>query len=686
MATLNTLRTRGGVIIIIVIGLALLSFILSDLKLSGSNDPSKIKVGEIDGKKITYFDYVNRIDYVTSMEKLMSGRDNFNADEIEHIRDMAWDDLISQYSMAPALANMGFTVSEAEQIDMVSGNNISPVVSQIFADPNTGVFDPQYLKMFIAAMNNDPSGTYVSMWDYIKSKMNQERAVSKYITTVTQGMFVTDLEVEHGIYNANSVSSIAYVMESYDAIPDSIVNVTAAEIKEYYNEHKNLFRQSASRDIEYVVFDVLPSEEDYAEAERYVADLAREFQESETPLQYAILNSQSQVSQLYYGPEQMYEGLSAFAFGPNRNSLYGPVLEGDVYTLARVTDVQNRPDTLGARHILLQPGQTALADSLVNVIRKGDDFALLALQYSMDQETAIKGGDIGVFPTEYIIADLAVPLMNAHVNDVMTINTSAGLHVIQLTYKSKPREKVQVAIITYNVEPSEYTNQAIYSEATDFMSKAADNYDAFKNAVTESGLSKRVARVRASERTLNGMENSHEVLRWAFNAKAGDVSSILEINGDYIIAAVAAATADGIAPLNMVSEDITDFLRHQKKGEILSAQMDGKPLASLAAERGSEILEASGIEFNSFYIDGVGVETKLIGAVSAAPENTLSKPVTGAGGVYVFEVTGRELAESTTPEMEKARQQASAESYIIERISQALLQQSEVKDNRIMYF
>lgn len=383
----------------------------------------------------------------------------------------------------------------------------------------------------------------------------------------------------------------------------------------------------------------------------------------------------------------MYDDVSAFAFGPGRDSLYGPVLENDIYTMARVADVQVRPDSIDVRHILLPAGQNAAADSIVAAIKSGTtSFEAAAMQNSMDTQTSLQGGDLGTLPVEALMPEMAAPMLQARVGEVVKVNSAAGIHIMEVTGKTTPREKVQLAIINYNVEPSETTQQEVYGRVSDFISKASADHEAFNNVVAEDGLSKRVARIRSTERNLNGMENSREILRWAFNAKAGEVSPILEMNGDYVIASLAAASLDGIAPLGMVSEDITALLRRQKEGEIVASKMNGKSLDALASEFGTEVKEAAGVEFNTFYIDGVGVETKLIGAVSAVAENVLSKPVEGVSGVYVFEVTGRELTETTTPEMEKARQQATVESYISDRVSQSLLRQSNIKDNRIVYF
>ena len=82
----------------------------------------------------------------------------------------------------------------------------------------------------------------------------------------------------------------------------------------------------------------------------------------------------------------------------------------------------------------------------------------------------------------------------------------------------------------------------------------------------------------------------------------------------------------------------------------------------------------------------MGAETKLIGAVTGAPENTLSKPVTGINGVYLFDVTSRKTLDNVTPESERVRLEANAESYISERLMQALMDQSDITDNRVKFF
>lgn len=126
-------------------------------------------------------------------------------------------------------------------------------------------------------------------------------------------------------------------------------------------------------------------------------------------------------------------------------------------------------------------------------------------------------------------------------------------------------QKVQLATITYRIEPSETTQQAIYANASKFIAEAHDSYENFDKAVAANSLSKRVARIRNTDRNLNGIDNSREIVRWAFNGEKGDVSAIMDIDGNYIVAAITGVTTDGVAPVESVSKQIADILRLRKK-------------------------------------------------------------------------------------------------------------------------
>ena len=446
----------------IVIFVALLAFLIGDVFTSGSSlmNSRKMRVGEINGKNIGYVDFLNEADYMGSIYKMMWGRDAFSAQEQEMVYNLAWEQLIMDNSLKPGFDRMGMTVSEAEQLDMLDGVYLSPVVTSTFVNPSTGLFDPQFMKSFMSSVTGS-DGSY-AIWAFLRNQMQQERVMSKYLALVEGGFYANALEVAHGVRVSNHTYAADVIGKDYYTVPDSLVNVTQTDIKKYYDDHKEAFKQGASRDIEYVVFDVMPSDEDYAEAKRMVDDIAAEFAGSDAPMQYATLNSQTKPDANYYGEDELSAELAALAFGNGGETMSGPTLNGDEYTVSRVADVRMMPDTLGAKHILLQKGQEKLADSLVAAIRSGADFAALALDNSFDRSVFQNSGDLGRFTPAQVPAEFTDAALAANVGDVYVVESPAGLQVVQLTYKSRPVRKAQIATVTYKVDPSAATIQTAY--------------------------------------------------------------------------------------------------------------------------------------------------------------------------------------------------------------------------------
>ncbi|MDR2894448.1 MAG: SurA N-terminal domain-containing protein [Alistipes sp.] len=691
MATLNTLRTRGALFLSIVIGVALIAFLLGDLTSASSVFQSRRnRVGSINGTNIDYMEFVTASDNLEQVIQTMYGQSSLNAAQQDQVHEMMWEQFLYRYSYQPGYNRMGLGVGEAEMIDMVQGTYTSPVVASLFASPATGEIDRTAMANFVASLDQDVTGRMPALWEHSKNEMTGERTSSKFMALVSGGSFVNNLEVAQGVASFNNIYNGRYAMLPFTSVADSLVEVSSSEVRAFYRAHKNTFRQAASRDIEYVNFEIAPSEADYAQAATYIAELAAEFATAEDPMQYASLNSQERTDPVFYTEAQLSGDNLAIAFGERVGEMTGPTLNGNIYTVSRVAAHRMLPDSVGARHILLPAAAvtgvdpTATADSLVTAIRGGADIFALAPLYSVDQMI-----DLGRFPPEMMVEPFAEAVIAAGASDVFSVETQFGTHVVQMTYKGPQVNKAQIATITYNVEPSAATEQAAYTLARDFLAAAAGSKEKFDEAVASTGANRRVATIGERDREVMGLTGSRELVRWSFNTKPGTVSPIMDIDGDYVVAVLTAAKESGVADVRDAAPGIVQRLRNEKKAEMLAAQAAGKSVDEVAAMTGATSGDVTALQTNAFYDPTLGVEPAVIGAFGALSAGATSKPIHGYGGVYVVSVTSVDAtaeAEAATEASERVRLEANAETLLPQRLTQALAEESEIEDYRAKFF
>ena len=688
MATLNTLRTKGGVFLAVIIGISLLAFLLGDLSSSGGAlfNSSKMRVGEIDGTKISYQEYLNQVEEVTTVQEIISNTDVTGEQQTEALRNQAWEQIIRNVVFDESLEDLGLLVSDQEALDMVNGEFISPLVSSLFVD-RTGAFDKEQMRNFVTNMDMDETGRSRFFWNYLEKEMAQERAMAKYTTLLTQGMFTNSLEVETNLANNKFSNNIRYVNQPLNTVADSLITVTDKEIRDYYDLHKEQYKQAETRNIEYVVYEAVPSDDDYADAKKEIETLAAEFKATEDVKQFVSLNSETPFNSTYLKKSELPDTLRNFAFSAKKEDMAGPIFENDTYMLARVTDVKELPDTMGARQILLPTTGTKLADSLVNVLKeKKSTFEELVSEYSLDRETP--GGDMGRFnPGRMINEAFSNALQDAKVGEIITVPSPYGLHIIEITYRGELYPKAQLGIIRYKVEPSETTQQIAFGQASAFAAKLNDKKTSFAEAANEAGSAVRFAQISAGDTNVEGLNRSKEIVRWAFEAKEGDASNVISIDDANIVVRLVATTAHGYTPLDRVKAEIRSEILMVKKQDYIKAQAaQATSLDEIAEKDQSTPKEAESISFSSYYIPELGVAPEVIGAVSATSTGVLSKPVGTRYGVVWFEITSQEATESNSVEQERVVLQTNSLTAIQARIYNAVLQNADIKDNRVKFF
>lgn len=677
MASLNTLRTKFGIVLSIVIAGALLAFILSlktEMGFSG-NDP---RVGVIDGEKINYSEYYNQYEQV----KAQSGAQESNEQQSAMLANAAWQALIGKYVLTPGFDKMGLRVTEPERMSMVSGRHPSQAFYNAFADPRTGEYNVAAVHQFLSEAEANAQAQQA--WAQLNEQARMEREVAKFLGLIKGGVYVNSLEVANGVNSANNTYAGKWAGKKYSAVPDSLIQLKSSDIKAYYNSHKNMFKQTPSRALSYVVFEVSPTDDDMLALEKSVAEVGAQFAATEELKSFVRANRNGKIADNYVSAKQLSEEEAKALLD---GATYGPVLKNNEWTMARALDTKIVPDSMGIRHIVLPYTQEALADSLLTVLKGGADFAQVAAQYSVYDATAANGGEVGVMPFSAFSGEFAAALANAKTGDIVKIASGDAIQLMQVYRADKPSKHVQVASITYPVEASAATRRDIHNQAGTFSVNAKGSVEAFNDAASAAAVTPRIASLAQGERTIRGLEDSRDVARWAYGAEVGDVSEIFPVGKDYVIAMLTEIDDNEFAPLEKVSAQIRAQVLRDKKYDYIVKELSGSTLDEQAKSLGTEVADFDNVTFGAFYVNGPGFEPRLIGAISSTTEKgVLSAPVKGLSGVYVFEVDDIQTSDKQTAEGEKVRAQAMAESMAQQFSVQAIQQMAKIQDLRGKYF
>lgn len=677
MISLNTMRTKFGVVLSVIIAGALLAFVLSLKTEMGfsNNDP---KVGEINGEKITYTEYSEAYEAV----KAQSGDQNYSEEQAQRILGGAWQQLMAKHVLNPGLEELGLGVTADERAAMIMGQKPSAVLANIFTDPKTGAYSVAAVSEFLSQVAGNPQAQ--KAWENISQQAVLDRTMNKYASLVKLGTYTNKLQVENALFSDNSVYDGKYVCAKYTSVADSTVNVSASEVKAYYEAHKNQYKQLPNKSISYVVFDVDATELDKAQIEADAKALAEKMAQAEDLKAFSRDNRHVSVATTYVSGDQLSKDeLEALSAG----KMYGPELVNGEWRASRVVDTRNVAEKLTLSHIVLPYTDVNLADSLLNVARSGADFAELAQKYSV-AETAAEGGNIGETPYASLSPEFANELKDATVGSVVKIVYGTSIQIMKVTAASAAKRHYQIASMTCPVEASQETKRKVHTEASTFAVAAKGSIQNFQNAADAQALNVRNSKVEQGVRSVRGITDSAlELIRWANDNKVGEVSDIINLGDGYVVAVVTAEDKAEYQAVAAVEAGIRATLIQDKKAEVLAAKLAGATIDEVATAAGAEVESFEGIKASSYYNPGLGVEPRVVGAMSAVETGALSKPIKGNSGVYVIVVENRGTVEEPTTEQDvKVKIQAQAADMAANRAFYAIQEMANVKDLTVRYF
>ena len=655
MAVLETIRVKFGIVITVLIAVALLSFIIDPTTLQSvsSSMSSKYDVGNIDGKAISYNDFQAEVDKFTTINEITTGSSAQNEEQQIAIRNAAWQSLIDQYLFIKNAKKAGLNVGTEEMVAMMSGEMDSPVFTQnaTFFDEG-GNFSKQRLLEFVDYVSSDETGRLKIFWDYLQNTAISQEYYEKYMSLFTQSNVVNPLMLAEQIADNNNTFNVEFVMVPFGFATDSTIVVSDKEIKAYYDSHKKFFKQPASRDIEYVVFEVAPSAADFTAANQALVEVYEEFATTENMKSFLLSNSDRQYDAHWYKEGELNtvaKAVNDFAFGSEKGASQ-VIAEGESFYAVRVLESANVPEQIQVKYA---PADSLLADAEAQWIPQTPGFE--------DLMTLKKG-------------------------EKATIN---GL-VFQVVDTKDAAPRKRVAILEKKAVAGKETVNEYYSKANTLATMSAGKYESFKKAVDSLGVyAHPVNKMLQSADRLGSVEGTKEVTRWAFDAKVGQVSNIITVNNNYfIVAALKGISKEGYTPVNEVASSIKSVLYSEKAGEKKATEVAEKiagleSMEAIAEALGTTVSTKDGVAFSS--MTSQGLDPKFIGAASVAEDGKISGPVAGSIGVYVYKVTGRDTGAFYTEEDAKARE-AQVAQYTTQMVVPVMSEDADVKDNRARFF
>lgn len=713
MAALGKIRKRG-MILISIIGLGLFAFIAEEgfRSCEASRNDQRQQVGKVLGEKVNVQDFQKLIDEYTEVIKMQQGVDNLNEMQMNQVKDMVWQTYIQTKVVEDEAKKIGLTVTDAELQNILAEGTNPMLLQTPFVNRQTGRFDVNSLKKFIADYKTQQTAnpqmaaqyqTLYKYWTFIERTLRQQILAQKYQSLLAGCILSNPVEAKLSYKEENEESSIQLATFAYSTIDDSKIKVQDADLKAKYDELKERFKQNVeSRDIKYVTVRVEPSPADRAELQqsfkKYTTDLAAASEPANV-----VRKSTSLVN--YLGipvaktayPNDIADKLDSMAVGQT----YGPfeTKMDNSMNVVKLISKQLLPDSVQYRQIQVigkTPAEAQKrADSIYTALNAGAAFETIAKKYGQS------GEKVWMTTAQYqnapsLDADTKTyigTLNNSGVNELKNIKIGQGNLIVQVVDRRAMINKYTAAVIKKTIDFSKDTYSKAYNKFSSFVSANQTPESIQKNAKSSGYTVQDAKDITTSTHTLVGINATREAMKWLFDAKEGEISPMYECgNNDQLLLVV----LDKIHPKGYRSYDdpqVKEFLKAEvlrdKKAEQLMAKAKDVKNIAAAQAKGAKVDAVNQITFAApVFVMSVGAsEPALSGAVAATTKGKFSsRPVKGNAGVYVFEVTGRTMRPGkfdAKTEEQKTRQKALqyAGNFMNELILKA-----NIEDNRYLFF
>ena len=713
MAVLGKIRSHG-VTLIIIIGIGLFAFIAEEAFRSceSSRNNQRQQVGEVLGESINYEEFAKLVDEASDAMKLM-GQDNLNDDQLSQLRDQVWQNYVQYKLIENECDKLGLTVTDGEMQNVLNEGTNQMLLSTPFVNRQTGRFDANQLKQFLAQYNQAKTAnpqmaeqyeTIYKYWNYVEKSLRQQLLIQKYNGLLAHCFLSNPVEAKMSFKEENEESQIQLASYPYSSIADSKIKISESDLKSKYNDLKPRFQQVIeSRDIKYIDVQISASAADRAALLKQFQGYAKDLSAAEDPTD-VVRKSTSTVPYLGIpvGKEALPTDLAGLVDSMSVGQTIGPKesKQDNSLNIVKLVAKQQLPDSVQFRAI--QVGGTSAddahqrADSIYKALSAGADFATIAKKYGQE------GSEQWLTTRQYEYTNTMDKDTKSYLNSLMTaapkelknVVLTQGNIIFEVLDRRNMVDKYTAAIIKRTIDYSKETRSSIYNKFSSFVSANQTPELIAKNAAKNGYRLEEAKDITTTQHNLVGVHSTRDAMKWLFDAKAGEVSPMYECgnNGDNLLLVI----CEKIHPVGYRGLDdpqVRDLVKAEvmrdKKAELLISKAKGVKSIAAAKAKGAVISNVGQVTFAApvFVQSTGGSEPALSGAVYATKQGAFSShPVKGQAGVYQFQVVKKSMNgakyNEASQEM-KLRQKAMqyAGNYMNE-----LYVKAKVVDNRYLFF
>lgn len=717
MAVIGKIRERSW-ILVGFIALALLIFLVQaafDSNTSFNFGGSKDSVGQINGENISAREFSEEVVSYEEGLKLLNPQMPVDDKLRGQIQDEVWYNKAMQVLIGGSLGKAGIDVTVTEMGDLMWGPNPHPLAQRLLyqfgaVDQQTGRVDVNKARQIMTNIDQyDPDGknklrqTIAQM----ESLIREETIKSKYTALVAKSFYMPAFMAKE-VVNGSRMATVSMVNVPFNALPDDKYKVSDEEIAQYIKDHAAKFQMEATRTLDVVAFDIVPSAEDTANAVKKINQLHDDFLAAANDSAFIARNSAQGANLAFLSKDEIERS------GRNADTLFSlpagtttkVYTEGNFYLFTKIIARTTAPDSVRAAHILLSTGSGSeadkaaannLADSLIATMRAGKaNFGDIAFQNSQDEGSKKKGGDLGYFGRNNMVKEFndLVFFGNMAPGEMRKVESAYGLHIVLMLDARKPTTLTKFADFVVELAPGKETEKAIYAQAVAFK-ETNNTPDKFTKAIKTRNAFRNIIVNTNSVEVMN-LGPARKLVQWAYQQEETGGIEFFDLNDKFVVAKLNKITEKGLAKPDDVREEVTLLVRNEKKGKDLAdklakASAGSTDLDAIAAKvPDAAVLNDVQLRYAQGFVMGLGNEPKLTGAAFGTAIGKLSKPVIGNSGVYLVKPASVDAqapeADGDINQFKVQMSYAAIAQLNFQVILESILKKAQVEDKRFTYF